>query len=129
MDAWDRYEAQRNRIVERVAEEKIENFVVPTGNVHGNWASEILTNFNEPDSSRSVGAEFVGTSITSGGDGSDVLPGTVEPLDENRTSSSGTTNAATCAVASPKMPGRPTTECSPPSSNPERQSPRSHPSR
>ena len=83
MDAWDGYEAQRNRIVERVAEEEIDNFVVLTGNVHGNWANEILTNFDDPDSSTSVGAEFVGTSITSGGDGSDVRPGTLETLDEN----------------------------------------------
>ncbi len=83
MDAWDGYEAQRNRIVERVAEGETENFVVLTGNVHGNWANEILENFDDPDSSRAVGAEFVGTSISSGGDGSDVRPGTLETLDEN----------------------------------------------
>jgi alkaline phosphatase D len=83
MDAWDGYEAQRNRIVERVAEEEIDNLVVLTGNVHGNWANEILTNFDDPDSSTSVGTEFVGTSITSGGDGSDVRPGTLETMDEN----------------------------------------------
>jgi alkaline phosphatase D len=83
MDAWDGYEAQRNRIVERVAEEEIDNLVVLTGNVHGNWANEILTNFDDPDSSTSVGTEFVGTSISSGGDGSDVRPGTLETMDEN----------------------------------------------
>ncbi len=69
----------------------------------------MLENFDDPDSSSSVGAEFVGTSISSGGDSSDVRSGTSETLDENRTSSSGTTSAAACVAASPRGPGKPTT--------------------
>ena len=71
MDAWDGYPGSRDRILDFIARQGVENLVVLTGNVHRNWANELLADFEAPDSPP-VGAEFVGTSITSGGDGSDV---------------------------------------------------------
>jgi len=41
---------------------------VITGDIHSNWANELIADFDQLDS-KSVGTEFVGTSITSGGDG------------------------------------------------------------
>jgi len=45
--------------------------VVITGDIHSNWVNELHDGFSRPDK-RVVAAEFVGTSISSGGDGSDV---------------------------------------------------------
>ncbi|BBL80338.1 alkaline phosphatase D [Rubrobacter xylanophilus] len=70
MDAWDGYEAQRDRIVDFMARSGVHNPVVITGDVHNNWVSEILRDFDDPGS-EVVGVEFVGTSISSGGDGAD----------------------------------------------------------
>ena len=81
-DAWDGYSAQRDRFVDFFRQRGVSNPVVLTGDVHANWASDILEDFDNPDS-EVVGAEFVGTSITSGGDGSDVRSDTGETLAEN----------------------------------------------
>ncbi|MGG0274404.1 alkaline phosphatase D family protein [Bacillus rhizoplanae] len=82
MDAWDGYPAARQRIVDFIAENDIKNAVVLTGDVHTNWANEIKVDFHAPDS-KNVGVEFVGTSITSNGDGSDVNGNTAQYLKEN----------------------------------------------
>ena len=42
--------------------------VVLTGDIHSNWANDLLVNFDDLDG-RAVATEFVGTSISSGGDG------------------------------------------------------------
>ncbi len=69
MDQWDGYEGQRDRLVEFFAQRNVRNPVVLTGDIHTNWANDIKRNFDEPDS-RTVGTEYVGTSITSQGNGS-----------------------------------------------------------
>lgn len=69
MDQWPGYEMERRRVLKHLAESKIPNPVVLTGDIHTNWANELIADFDQLDS-RVVGAEFVGTSITSGGDGS-----------------------------------------------------------
>lgn len=70
MDAWDGYEASRKRLLAHVRESGVRNFVVLTGDVHSNWANEIKADFDDA-SSPTVGVEWVGTSISSGGDGAD----------------------------------------------------------
>ncbi len=70
MDAWDGYAASRDRLLSFIATRRVANPIVLTGDVHNNWAADLKANFDNPDS-RALGAEFVGTSITSGGDGSD----------------------------------------------------------
>lgn len=67
-DAWDNYPVERNLVRDHLA--KASNPVVITGDVHAHYAAEIKADFDKPDS-RTVGVELIGTSIASGGDGSD----------------------------------------------------------
>lgn len=69
MDQWSGYAYARNRLTKFLDEAKPSNPVVLTGDVHSNWVSEVPLDFLD-QKSKSVAAEFVGTSITSGGDGS-----------------------------------------------------------
>ena len=68
MDQWPGYEIERRKILQYFHDRKIQNPVVLTGDIHTNWANELTveadTRFAAP-----VAAEFVGTSISSGGDG------------------------------------------------------------
>jgi alkaline phosphatase D len=66
-DQWDGYVADQNAVF-RAFEEDVRNPVVVTGDFHRNWANELMS----PDSDEPIGAEFVGTSISSGGDGTDM---------------------------------------------------------
>lgn len=68
MDQWPGYEMDRRRVLKHFAEREISNPIVLTGDIHTNWANELIADFDHLDS-RVVGTEFVGTSISSGGDG------------------------------------------------------------
>jgi alkaline phosphatase D len=74
MDQWPGYEFERRRVLKHFHDAKIRNPVVLTGDIHTNWANELIADFDRLDS-RSVGVEFVGTSVSSGGDGGLVRPG------------------------------------------------------
>jgi alkaline phosphatase D len=52
------------------------------GDIHSNWANELIADFDDLDS-KSVATEFVGTSISSGGDGAEQPKGYAELLSEN----------------------------------------------
>ncbi|MCX6610731.1 MAG: alkaline phosphatase D family protein [Acidobacteria bacterium] len=67
MDQWSGYEVPRQRLIQFFDQAKPKNPVIITGDIHSNWVSDITTNANSH-----VGVEFVGTSITSGGDGTDL---------------------------------------------------------
>lgn len=82
MDQWAGYLVQRNRILRFFQEQQISNPVVITGDIHSNWVSDLKLDFDLPDSPV-VGAEFVGTSISSGGDGADSNPTVEAYLPEN----------------------------------------------
>jgi len=83
MDAWDGYTASRNRVLAGIVERRVRNPVVLTGDVHNHWACDLKANFDDP-ASPTVGVELVGSSITSGGDGSDTIaPATQVTLAEN----------------------------------------------
>jgi alkaline phosphatase D len=69
MDQWPGYEANRRRLLKFFHERKIANPVTIAGDIHSNWANNLLADFDDLDS-RVVASEFVGTSISSGGDGS-----------------------------------------------------------
>lgn len=71
MDAWDGYAPTRDRLLNTVVQRNIRNLVVLTGDVHANYCAELKADFDNP-ASATIGAEFVGTSITSGGNGTDV---------------------------------------------------------
>ena len=82
MDQWSGYEAGRRRLMEFLAVRRPANPVVLTGDIHTNWVNDLQVDYAR-DSERIVGTEFVGTSITSGGDGSDVRDDTAGMLSEN----------------------------------------------
>ena len=70
MDKWDGYLVARKHILDFLANRRPSNPIVVTGDVHANWVGDLLADFDNPDSAI-VGTEFVGTSISSGGDGHD----------------------------------------------------------
>ena len=70
MDKWDGYVAPRDRLLRVLADVPPSNPVVITGDVHSNWVTELKSNFDDPRSA-TVATEFIGTSMSSGGDGSD----------------------------------------------------------
>ncbi len=71
MDIWDGYPYERNELLHYMDEVGTPNPVVLTGDIHSNWAADLKLDFDNQNS-KTVGSEFVGTSITSGGDGSDM---------------------------------------------------------
>lgn len=70
VDKWAGYEFERRRLLRHFYKRNISNPVVLTGDKHNNWANELLIDFDD-SVERPVGVEFLGTSITSGGDGVD----------------------------------------------------------
>ncbi|MDA1275249.1 MAG: alkaline phosphatase D family protein [Verrucomicrobia bacterium] len=68
MDQWPGYEMERRRLLKFFNERRISNAIVLTGDIHSNWANNLIADFDELDS-KIVATEFVGTSISSGGDG------------------------------------------------------------
>jgi alkaline phosphatase D len=67
LDSWAGYEVPRRRLLARLR--GLENVVVLTGDEHQNFAGLLH------DGDQAVAAEFVATSISSGGDGQDLRPG------------------------------------------------------
>jgi alkaline phosphatase D len=70
MDQWPGYEANRQRVLNFFAERKSLNPIVLTGDIHSNWVNNLQVNCDD-EKSPVIGTEFVGTSISSGGDGVD----------------------------------------------------------
>ncbi len=79
-DAWDNYEAERNAVRDELA--RTANPVVLTGDVHANYVVDVKADFGDPDS-ETVATELVGTSFTSGQDGSEQNPGDEDQLRGN----------------------------------------------
>ncbi|MGD7788304.1 alkaline phosphatase D family protein [Propionibacteriaceae bacterium Y1700] len=69
-DTWDNYAAARQRLFDQVQDNGIDNFVMITGDAHRSTAADLKINFAD-ENSATIGTEFLGTSVTSGGDGSD----------------------------------------------------------
>ncbi len=74
MDQWPGYEMERRQLLRFFHERKVPNPVVLTGDIHTNWANELIADFDDLGG-RVVASEFVGTSISSSGNG------TAEPKD------------------------------------------------
>jgi alkaline phosphatase D len=67
LDSWAGYEVPRERLLARMR--GLDNVVVLTGDEHKNFAGLLY------DRDHPVAVEFVSTSISSGGDGQDMVPG------------------------------------------------------
>ncbi len=70
-DQWDGFLAERKEVLSYAQRAGLEDLVVITGDRHQNYALELKRDYENP-ASATVGTEFVGTSITSGGDGADM---------------------------------------------------------
>lgn len=68
MDQWPGYAHERMALVKFLAERRIPNPITIAGDIHSNWANELRIDDRQPDSPI-VCSEFVGTSISSGGNG------------------------------------------------------------
>jgi alkaline phosphatase D len=82
MDQWSGYEHARRRVLRFLDERKPSNPVVITGDIHSNWVCDLKADYDRAESPV-VGTEFVGTSISSGGDGIDMFPAVEKYLPEN----------------------------------------------
>ncbi|HKX29394.1 MAG TPA: alkaline phosphatase [Blastocatellia bacterium] len=82
MDQWGAYPAALYRLMNFLGERRPSNPVVITGDIHSSWVNDLKTNFDDPTSAV-VGTEFVGTSISSGGDGADTSATVQQQLSEN----------------------------------------------
>ena len=82
MDQWPGYEAERDRLLSFFGTRRPANPVVLTGDIHSNWVNDLRV---DPTDERSpvVATEFVGTSISSGGDGTAITARMKSVLSEN----------------------------------------------
>jgi len=82
VDKWDGYVAARKRLLDVVKNSQKQGLVVLSGDVHAAWAGTLKADFKDPKS-RTLGTEFVGTSISSSGDGWGMKKGHRRTLDAN----------------------------------------------
>ena len=82
MDVWSGYEVARRRLMEFLATRRPANPIVLTGDIHSNWVNDLKVDY-ENENAPVIGTEFVGTSISSGGDGVDTQDSTAAMLLEN----------------------------------------------
>lgn len=68
MDQWCGYDVARKRLLKFIAERRVPNPIVLTGDIHSNWVNDLKVDFNYPDDP-TIATEFVGTSISSSGNG------------------------------------------------------------
>ncbi|MEM6475247.1 MAG: alkaline phosphatase D family protein [Pseudomonadota bacterium] len=82
LDSWGGYRTPRGRILGQIEELKRKSVVVLTGDEHQNYAGELYQNSKRP-TPRPIATEFVGTSISSSGDGVDKRGDTIAIQQEN----------------------------------------------
>jgi alkaline phosphatase D len=70
-DFWDGYQATRTRLFDHLTSEKIDNFVVLTGDIHTSWALDIpassTAQYDPATGAGSLGVELVCPAVTSQG--------------------------------------------------------------
>jgi alkaline phosphatase D len=82
MDQWPSAAHERKRLMEFLAERRIPNPVVLTGDIHSNWVNDLRVDDRNLEA-QVVATEFVGTSISSGGNGIDKIRSHDELLSDN----------------------------------------------
>lgn len=82
MDQWAGYDVARKRLLQFFADAQVSNPIVLTGDIHTNWVNDLKVDFDDPQGPV-VATEFVGTSISSGGDGAEKRADTDGVLAEN----------------------------------------------
>jgi len=82
MDKWSGYDVPRRRLMQFLSDHEVRNAVTLTGDVHCNWVNDLKVDYGD-SATRTVGTEFVGTSITSRGDGAETRDTTAGILANN----------------------------------------------
>lgn len=82
MDQWSGYEVCRDRLMKFLRDRKPTNPIVITGDIHSHWVSDLKVDWKD-EKAPVVASEFVGTSISSGGDGAEEQPTTPDWYREN----------------------------------------------
>jgi alkaline phosphatase D len=77
-DQWPAYAHDRVGLMRFIADHKVANPVALAGDIHSNWVNDLRVDDRE-DGAPVVATEFVGTSISSGGNGVD-RPGNFDTL-------------------------------------------------
>jgi len=72
MDMWAGYPAGRDRVLAGIAEHAAGRTVIVTGDIHSNWVYDVRRGFDRADRPV-IATEFVGTSLSAGGDGADSI--------------------------------------------------------
>jgi alkaline phosphatase D len=70
MDQWPGYTAERMRLMEFIKSRQVSNPVVLTGDIHTNWVNELRVDDRDEEQPL-VATEFVTTSLSSGGNGTE----------------------------------------------------------
>jgi alkaline phosphatase D len=83
MDQWCSAGYERIRLMKFLAERNIPNPVVLTGDIHSNWANDLRIDDRRPGTSV-VASEFVGSSISSSGNGPKEFSGLDKLLAQNQ---------------------------------------------
>jgi alkaline phosphatase D len=68
MDQWPGYAHERMQLVRFLQERRVPNPIVLTGDIHSNWVNDLRVDDRRHDQPV-VATEFVGTSISTGGNG------------------------------------------------------------
>jgi alkaline phosphatase D len=82
MEKWTGYSYERIKLMQYLEEQKIANPVVITGDIHSNWVNNLRVDDRKADTPV-VATEFVGTSISSSGDGEDRMKVMERSMSEN----------------------------------------------
>jgi alkaline phosphatase D len=82
MEKWAGYSYERIKLMQYLEEQKIANPVVITGDIHSNWVNDLRVDDRKADT-QIVATEFVGTSISSSGDGEDRMKVMEKSISEN----------------------------------------------
>jgi len=70
MDQWPGYAGERMQLMQFLKDRRVPNPVVLTGDIHSNWCNELRVDDRRHDDPV-IAAEFVATSLSSGGNGYD----------------------------------------------------------
>jgi alkaline phosphatase D len=82
MDKWDGYDVERARLLKFLEARRPANPIVLAGDIHINWASDLHADAADVKS-QVVAVEFVGTSVSTTGDGSDITDAQKAMVAEN----------------------------------------------
>jgi alkaline phosphatase D len=77
IDSWGGYRTPRARLLKALRDRRVANPIILTGDEHQNYAGQVFLDSANPEGPP-IAAEFVTTSISSGGDGMDQRPDMVK---------------------------------------------------